>query len=108
TWDEHGGYYDHVPPPAAPKPDDIAPMLGQNDTPAQFDQYGVRVPVLVVSPWSRPHYVSHVVHDHTSILRTIELRFGLSALTGRDAAAQPMTDFFNFSTATFAMAPKLS
>jgi phospholipase C len=107
TWDEHGGSYDHVAPPKAPKPDDIAPIRNPGDAPAAFDQYGVRVPVLVVSPWSRPHYVSHVVHDHTSILRTIEIRFGLKALSRRDAAAAPMTDFFDFSHPAYATPPKL-
>ena len=107
TWDEHGGSYDHVPPPAAPKPDDIAPIRSPGDAPAAFDRYGVRVPVLVVSPWSRPHYVSHVVHDHTSILRTIEIRFGLRALSRRDAAAEPMTEFFDFSHPAYATPPKV-
>ncbi len=107
TWDEHGGFYDHVAPPRAPVPDDIAPKLGSGDTRATFDSYGVRVPVLVASPWSRPHYVSQVVHDHTSILRTIELRFGLAALTRRDAAAEPMNDFFDFSHAAYATPPVL-
>ena len=107
TWDEHGGYYDHVAPPAAPKPDAIAPILGPDDTHAAFDRYGVRVPVLVVSPWSRPGFVSHIVHDHTSILRTIELRFGVPALTHRDALAHPMNDFFDFSHPTFLHPPAL-
>jgi phospholipase C len=107
NWDEHGGYFDHVAPPAAPKPDNIAPMRGAGDPPAAFDRYGIRVPVLVVSPWSRPGYVSHVVHDHTSILKTIEVRFGLKALTRRDALAAPMTEFFDFSHPTYATPPKL-
>jgi len=107
TWDEHGGYYDHVAPPAAPVPDDVAPILGPSDTAATFDHYGVRVPLIVVSPWSRPHFVSHLVHDHTSILRTIELRFGLPSLTRRDAAARPLTEFFDFSTARSAKLGKL-
>jgi phospholipase C len=47
----------------------------------------VRVPAVVVSPWARPHFVSHATHDHTSILRFIETRFGLPALTRRDAPA---------------------
>ena len=84
TWDEHGGYYDHVAPPKAVVPDNIAPIGDAGG--ATFNQYGVRVPVLVVSPWSRPGYVSMVVHDHTSILRTIELRYGLPALTRRTRA----------------------
>ncbi len=107
TYDEHGGFYDHVAPPRAPIPDDIAPMLGAGDTEAQFDQYGVRVPAIVISPYSRPHFVSNRVHDHTSILATIEDRFGLASLTRRDAQANPMTEFFDFSHRTYAQPPTL-
>ena len=107
TYDEHGGYYDQVAPPAAVAPDDIAPMLGPGDVQAGFDMYGVRVPAVVVSPFSRAHFVSHIVHDHTSILRFVELRFGLPAMTRRDAAADPMLELFDFSTASFATAPSL-
>ncbi|HEX3622707.1 MAG TPA: alkaline phosphatase family protein [Acidimicrobiales bacterium] len=108
TYDEHGGFYDHVAPPAAPVPDAIAPMLGTGDAAAAFDHYGVRVPAVVVSPYSRAHFVSHVVHDHTSILRFIETRFGLPALTNRDAQADPMLEFFDFSHPSFAVPPKLA
>jgi phospholipase C len=107
TYDEHGGFYDHVAPPAAVPPDDIAPMLQPGDVPAAFDLYGIRVPAAVISPYSRPHFVSHVVNDHTSILRFIETRFGLPALTRRDAAANPMLEFFDFSHQSFAVPPSL-
>jgi phospholipase C len=107
TYDEHGGYFDHVAPPRAVAPDDIAPMLRPGDTVAGFDQYGVRVPAVVVSPFSRPHFVSHDVFDHTSILRFVEERFGLPALTKRDAAADPMTDLFNFERPAFLHPPTL-
>ena len=107
TYDEHGGFYDHVAPPPAVPPDDIPPMLHPGDTPAAFDRYGVRVPAIVVSPFAKRHYVSHVVYDHTSILRFIETRFGLPALTRRDAAASPMLDFFDFAHASFATPPAL-
>jgi len=107
TWDEHGGFYDHVPPPAAPVPDSILPRYAAGDPHALFDHYGVRVPVVVVSPYSKASSVSHVVHDHTSILRFVETRFGLPSLTNRDAAADPMLEFFDFSTATFATPPSL-
>jgi phospholipase C len=94
VYDEHGGYYDHVKPPNAVPPDDIPP----NGRPGQaFDRYGVRVPALVISPWARPHSVSHTVYDHTSVLKFIETRFGLPALTRRDAAADPMLRMFDFS-----------
>jgi phospholipase C len=107
TYDEHGGFYDHVPPPAAVPPDDIPPMLQPGDTPGAFDRYGFRVPIAVISPYSKPHSVSHVVNDHTSILKFLETRFGLPPLTRRDAAANNMFEFFDFSKASFAKPPVL-
>jgi phospholipase C len=107
TYDEHGGFYDHVVPPAAPVPDNKLPKWGPGDVHALFDQYGVRVPAVVISPYSKAHFVSHVVHDHTSILRFIETRFALPSLTNRDAAADPMLEFFDFTTPAFATPPSL-
>jgi phospholipase C len=107
TYDEDGGFYDNVPPPPAPIPDGIAPMLQSGDTPAAFDRYGFRVPVVVVSPYSKAHSVSHVVNDHTSILKFIETRFGLPSLTNRDAQANPMLEFFDFSSPAFATPPAM-
>jgi phospholipase C len=107
TYDEHGGFYDGVAPPKAVAPDSIAPMFQPGDVPDGFDQYGIRVPVVVVSPYSKPHYVSHDVYDHTSILRFIEMRYGLPNLTKRDLAANPMLDFFDFSEPSFAQPPAL-
>ena len=107
TYDEHGGYFDHISPPAAVAPDDIPPMLGPGDTVAGFDRYGVRVPSVVVSPFARPHFVSHDVFDHTSILRFVEKRFGLPALTRRDAAADPMFDLFDFEKPALLHPPTL-
>ena len=63
TYDEHGGFYDHVPPPAA------------QDDKAAFRTYGVRVPAIVVSPFTPRASVSNVVFDHTSIIKTVLLRF---------------------------------
>jgi phospholipase C len=82
-------------------------MLQAGDTPGAFDMYGLRVPAVVISPYSRPHFVSHVVNDHTSILHFIERRFGLPALTRRDAAANPMLEFFDFSSPRFENPPTL-
>jgi len=107
TYDEHGGFYDHVPPPAAPVPDNIAPRLLPGDTPGAFDMYGVRVPAAVISPFSKAHFVSHTVYDHTSILRFIEYRFGLAPLTNRDANANPMLDMFDFANPPFVTPPSL-
>ena len=77
TYDEHGGYYDHVAPPAAIPPDDIAPTLSPGDPPGGYDMYGPRVPAIVVSPYSRPGGVTDVIHDHTSILATIQAKWNL-------------------------------
>src|SRR5207253_3289081 len=85
TYDEHGGYYDHVPPPAAVPPDAIPPRLGPNDPRGGYDLYGPRVPAVVVSGYARPRAVTNVVHDHTSILATIEAKWNLPAMTHRDA-----------------------
>ena len=97
SYDEHGGYYDHMPPPKAVKPDNIAPMLQAGDTKAAFDHLGIRVPAMVISPYAKTHFVSHTVYDHTSILHFIETRFGLPALTNRDKAANPMLGMFDFT-----------
>jgi phospholipase C len=68
-YDEHGGFFDHVAPPEAP-----------DDDPETFGRYGVRVPALIVSPWIEPGSVSHMLFDHTSIIKTILLRFCPDAL----------------------------
>ncbi len=108
TYDEHGGYYDHVPPPAAIPPDSIAPVLTSGDVPGTFDRYGFRVPMVVVSPWARPHYVSHTIEDHTSITAFIERKWNLPAMTLRDANASPLTNYFDFRKPAFLTPPKLA
>jgi phospholipase C len=79
TWDDYGGFYDHVPPP-------------------EMDAFGLgpRVPAIVISPFAKPGYVSHTVYDFTSILRLAEKRFDLPNLTTRDLRADPMFDCFDF------------
>jgi phospholipase C len=111
TYDEHGGYYDHVPPPEAVPPDDV-PGRGldmrprwmrvihrallprhtkeaenSDQGPLQYDRYGVRVPAVIVSPYARPDCVVSEVFDHTSVLKLLEEKWNLPALTRRDAAA---------------------
>ncbi|MDI3259923.1 MAG: alkaline phosphatase family protein [Sinobacteraceae bacterium] len=98
TYDEHGGYYDHVPPVPMVKPDDIAPMLAPGDAPGGYDLSGLRVPTVVVSPYSRPHAVTDVVHDHTSIIATIAAKWNLPALTYRDAQANTLLDFLDLAS----------
>jgi phospholipase C len=108
TYDEHGGYYDHVPPPRAIKPDSIPPILKPGEHPGAYDRYGFRVPLFVVSPWARPGYVSRVTQDLTSITAFIERKWNLPAMTFRDANADPMTDYFDFSHPAFAKPPPLA
>ncbi len=107
TYDEHGGYYDHVPPPAAVPPDNIAPRTKPGDQPGGFDRYGPRVPGFVISPYAKKGYVSHVVHDHTSILKFVETKFNLGALTARDANADDLLDCFDFTAMDFREPPTL-
>jgi phospholipase C len=106
-YDEHGGYYDHVAPPPAIRPDTIPAQLAAGDYPGGFDRYGFRVPAVVVSPFSRPNYVSHVVHDHTSILKFVETKWNLPALTYRDANASDLLDCLDLRRPAFAVPPRL-
>ena len=107
TYDEHGGYYDHVAPPSAIAPDAIAPKLSAGDVPGGYDIYGPRVPAVVVSPYSRPNAVTDVIHDHTSVLATIEAKWNLPALTLRDANAATVMDFLDVSRAAFLTPPTI-
>jgi phospholipase C len=96
TYDEHGGYYDHVPPPPALAPDAIAPIVQPGESTYDgFARYGFRVPSIVVSPYAKRDYVSHVVYDHTSILAMVERKWNLPAMTYRDANANDLTDFLD-------------
>ena len=80
TWDDFGGFYDSVPPP-------------------KEDYYGLgpRIPLLIISPYSNPGSVSSTVYEFASVLKTIEERFSLSSLNGRDLAANDLLGSFNFS-----------
>jgi phospholipase C len=88
TYDEHGGCYDHVAPPAGATPPDSTPGEFGFD----FTRFGVRVPTVFVSPLIAPGTVFRVPDgstplDHTSVLKTVQQRWGLPSLTARDAAA---------------------
>jgi phospholipase C len=93
TFDEAGGLADHVAPPAA-----CPPSADQ----ASFNRYGVRIPTIVISPYARPHFVSHAIHDHTSVVRLIEALEDLPALTARDANADALLDLFDFNCPSLA------
>jgi phospholipase C len=91
SFDEWGGFFDHVPPPAAPiPPSDRA--AGNLD-----GLRGFRVPAIVISPFARRQFVSHTLYDHTSVLRMIEWRWGLPALSVRDAGANNLASTLDFS-----------
>ena len=111
TYDENGGYYDHVAPRAAVPPDDVAgrslvahpSWLSRTLKPVfpgyvrhaqdlvcepnRYDTYGFRVPAVIVSPYARPDFVLSDIFDHTSVLKLVEEKWNLPALTRRDAAA---------------------
>jgi phospholipase C len=109
TYDEHGGYYDHVPPPPAIPPDNIPPSPPPGESKYNgFRQYGFRVPCAVVSPWARPSYVSHKVFDHTSTCALVEAKWNLPAMTYRDANANNMLDMLDLHTPTFLTPPVLA
>ncbi len=91
TYDEHGGNYDHFPPPSgAVPPDNSVGEFGFD-----FTRFGVRIPALLISPRIPAGTVFRAKRgtiDHTSVLKTIELRFGLEPLTERDKAAPDIGD----------------
>ncbi|MBV9765065.1 MAG: hypothetical protein JOZ48_09500 [Acidobacteriaceae bacterium] len=98
TYDEHGGCFDHVPPPEnAVPPDNSAGELGFD-----FTRFGLRVPTILISPLIAAGTVfrttSSTPFDHTSILATVEERFGLASLTARDAAAPHVGDVLTLTT----------
>jgi phospholipase C len=122
TYDEAGGYYDHVSPQSATPPDspgsptylpidlqpgDICDAPGQLGTgTCNFAYTGYRVPLIVISPFAKKNYVSHTLYDHTAMLALIEKRFNVPALTKRDAAQSDMSaDFFDFVNVPWATPP---
>jgi phospholipase C len=107
TYDEHGGYYDHVPPPRAVAPDDIPPAVPDDQVFEGFTRYGFRVPCVAVSPWSRRNHVSHTVYDHTSILKVLETKWNLPAMTYRDANAHSLLDMLDLHRPAFREPPRL-
>lgn len=120
TFDEAGGFYDHVPPQPAVPPDSIqyptdlqAKTTGNDvcygntsDPVCGFFFTGYRVPLIVISPFTKKNYVSHTVMDYTAILKLIETRFGLPSLTARDNSEPPMTEFFDFTNVPWATPPQ--
>jgi phospholipase C len=127
TFDEFGGLYDHVPPPTnVPSPDGIQPVdtctsatdphctfaslthsTPPYDPPGDFTRYGFRVPLVVISPFTKKNYVSHVTTDYTAWLKFVEKRFNLKPLNARDgwANTSDMSDFFDYTNVPWATPP---
>ena len=106
-YDEPGGFFDHVAPPAACPPDDFEPLLEKRHVRARFDRLGMRTPFIVVSPFAKAHYVSHQVYSHSSVPRMVQARFGLPALSARDANSTVPYDLFDFAQPPFLTPPTL-
>lgn len=99
TWDEHGGFYDHAAPPKAVKPGDAINTQGNvNRYGFTFDQYGVRVPAVIISPYIPQNVIDHRLYDHSSVPATVEQLFGLKPLTQRDANANNVTSLLSLNT----------
>jgi phospholipase C len=118
TWDEGGGFFVHVSPMATVNPDGISPndlnptdicknpdgSLNSSPT-CNFQFTGYRLPLVVISPFTKKNFVSHTSMDYTAILKLIEARFNLKPLTARDAAQPDMTEFFDFNAAAWMTPP---
>lgn len=113
TFDEFGGFYDHVSPQPAVSPDGIKPVdllpgdicTKTTGPTCDFVYTGYRVPLIVISPFAKKNYVSHTVADYTAWLKLVETRFNLPSLTKRDAAQMDMTEFFDFVNVPWSTPP---
>jgi phospholipase C len=88
TWDDWGGWYDHVPPPK---------VISDGTSWGSGYVYGFRVPLIVISPYAKAGYISHVNHDFGSILNLIEKTYGLASLGYADAYADDLSDCFDLN-----------
>jgi phospholipase C len=109
TFDEHGGFYDHVKPPNArdgvmnanghplvvPPGDET--LISQNKHGFKFDQFGIRVPAIVVSPFIKKGTIDHTYYDHTSGLASLERLTGMGHLTNRDKNANDFLHLFSLN-----------
>ena len=113
TWDEGGGFYDHVAPQTTKSPDGVPPSdlqpgdicSGTTAGTCDFTYTGYRVPLIVVSPFTKKNFVSHTPADYTAILKLIETRFNVPSLTVRDANQMDMTEFFDFANPAWMTPP---
>jgi phospholipase C len=98
-YDEAGGFFDHVAPPAACRP-------SADPTDAEYNRLGFRTPFAAISPYSRAGYVSHRTYETASVTRFVEALFDLPALTARDANADVPFDLFDFTRPAFMTPPR--
>jgi phospholipase C len=132
VYDENGGYFDHVPPGDAVEPDDVVgrsiidvpkwvrvlcgPLFARyvkgfalaDQGHRAYDRYGFRVPAVIVSPFAKRDYVDSTVYDHTSILKLLQEKWNLPALTRRDAAATAPWNSLDLNETPFLEPPVLS
>jgi phospholipase C len=104
NYDENDGFFDHMPPPIPP----VGPAQGKSTVAATYEDYhgepvglGPRVPLLVISPWTKGGYVNSQLHDHTSVIRFLEVRFGVmepQISPWRRAVCGDLTSLFDFKT----------
>ncbi|MDX2169460.1 MAG: alkaline phosphatase family protein [Deltaproteobacteria bacterium] len=101
TYDEWGGFFDHVSPP-------LAPRTGLDDQLGNDGRLGFRVPCVVVSPLARRSFIGHRTYDHTSILKLIEWRWDLAPLSTRDATATNLAHGLDFTRPKNLMYPRIT
>jgi phospholipase C len=99
TWDEHGGFFDHAIPPAAIAPGDTLSSTGHNQFGFTFEQYGPRVPGVIISPWIPKNTIDHRLYDHSSVPATLENLFALAPMTKRDEAANTVLPLLSLAVA---------
>jgi phospholipase C len=97
TWDEHGGFYDHVIPGDAVAPGDTGTDSDHNTNGFTFEKYGPRVPALFISSLIPGNLIDHRIYDHASIPATLEALFSLNALTKRDASASSVASLLTLT-----------
>ena len=107
VFDEHGGFYDHVTPPSTTPPGDNPINAASGQTPFGFDQLGVRVPAIIISPLIPKGLIDHTIYDHTSALATLERQHSMDPLTHRDEKAEDFAHLFSLATARTDTPPKL-
>lgn len=98
TWDEHGGFYDHVSPLPSIAPGDAPQFASSNKFGFTFMQYGTRVPAIIISPLIPANLIDHRVYDHSSVPATIEQICKIQPMTQRDAQANHLLELVSLTS----------